>query len=133
MKPAYAQTVDLDSLDPFDKGWVVGILEGEGTFIARLRDGVRQPYILAMSTDVVSTDEFTVRRMRNLLGGSVYGPYKRDRGRPNKPTWKWSLHRRNDVAALGAAVLPHLCERRQQQVQAQLDAYEAYATTKKDR
>lgn len=112
-------------LKPFDLGWVVGIIEGEGSFILRLRTNKNgSSYIFDASVQLSSTDVETVERLATLVGGRVYGPRIKQ---GCKPCWKWCLYRRADVVDFCFSVLPHLSPRRQAQATVLIQAYEDYA------
>lgn len=117
--------VSMLELDPFDAGWVVGLIEGEGSFIVRLRQNkAGNSYIFDASVQLSSTDLEVLTRLESLVGGRVYGPRPK---RGCKPCWKWSLHRRADVVHFCRLLLPRLSPRRQAQAQKLIAAYEQYA------
>ena len=57
-------------VDTFDLGYVMGLVVGEGTFTGDRR----QP---ALQLKHHARDPFPLRRLAELLGGRVYGPYER--------------------------------------------------------
>lgn len=112
---------DFTALSDFDQGWVVGILEGEACFVLRKRPSNRRgEYIHAFAIEVVSVDPETPTRLQRLLGGKVYGPYR-------KSEMKWTLHKRAEVAALLRSIRPYFCARRQLRISELLEAYDQYA------
>jgi hypothetical protein len=64
--PRYTPVVDA-----FDIGYVMGLVVGEGTFTGDRRQPVLQVKMNAR-------DPFPLRRLSDLLGGRVYGPYNHD-------------------------------------------------------
>src|SRR5687768_7217556 len=66
-----------------DVAWAAGVFEGEG---AATISGRGRPH-LAIRT----TDEWTARRVADILGGVVYGPYSNDYadGYVRKPVFMW--------------------------------------------
>lgn len=58
-------------MDAFDLGYVMGLVVGEGSFTGDRRQPVLQVKLHAR-------DPFPLRRLSELLGGRVYGPYDRE-------------------------------------------------------
>lgn len=103
-----------ETIEPVDFGWVVGILEGEGTFFSR-----KEPYV-ARRVTFSSVDEDVVRRFFDLVGiGRVSGPYNPPHGK--QVFWRWALDRWTDIEPFVNAVLPHLGERRRKAARELLD------------
>lgn len=100
-----------------DFGWVIGILEGEGSFTARDRH--------RNVVSVYSTDEWTVRKLESLIGGFVTGPHKRRARGINmthwKPIWRWGLTNWDSIYPLLHCIISELSPRRQEQAQKVLD------------
>ena len=90
----------------FELGWIVGILEGEGTF-----DAVKKKY---PRVRLEMTDQDSVVRVGELLG-ITRAPRYRKRG-DKKPTWTLSICG-NQAKLLMLDVFPHMSERRQQEIQ----------------
>lgn len=95
--------------------WAAGIFEGEGSIVLD-RDRVR--------LQVKMTDLDVLERLRNVLGGKLYGPYQptqpKEDGGARKPAWIWSSDT-SDPRAILDGLWPWLGERRRQRVQ-DLDA-----------
>ena len=96
------------ALSDLDKGWVIGMLEGEGSFVlncGRLRIELR------------SIDEDTIDKLVTLLPESrksgPYGPYN-DIGK--QPQFYWSLNKMILVDDLVDQIFDYLSRRRQQQI-----------------
>jgi hypothetical protein len=98
---------------PFDLGWMVGNFDGEGSVYHGnfVRNGKRRrsrPYL-----QLGSTDEWIVDRWVEITGGRKNGPYTYH---DNKPLWQWRVT--GDAAlSLARALYPHMCPRRQEQLQ----------------
>lgn len=90
----------------FELGWIVGILEGEGTF-----DAVKKKY---PRVRLEMTDKDSVVRMGELLG-ITREPRYRKRG-DKKPTWTLSICG-NQAKLLMLDVFPHMSERRRSKIQ----------------
>lgn len=115
-----------ERLSDFDLGWLVAIVDGEGSLILRLRPSkTRGHHIVDMSVQVTSTDEDIVQRLQQLCGGHIYGPRRKG---SSKPCWNWRIHRRADVADLCAHLRPHLSQRRAARAAELIEAHERYAS-----
>lgn len=99
-------------MNDIDFGWIIGIIEGEGSFSNDRRCIV-----------VGSTDEFVVKRLQELCGGNVYGPtyYGSKRKDHWKPFYQWRLGGWENVSLIADCIKPFLSPRRQEQAQALLD------------
>lgn len=94
----------------FDLGWLVGMLEGEGSFVSRKT--TRGAW--ECTIQVASTDYSTIRRLREIVPGGRVHVLKRKRER-GKKCWSWRLGVRAKVGAIIVKVFPHLGPRRQEQ------------------
>ena len=103
----------MNTLTDYDKGWIVGMLEGEGTFYAR--GNPDRP--IELRVECTSIDLETPDRLYELLGGHVYGPYRRNE-------IKWALYKRAEVLKLITWLRPLLCLRRQVQIDKMLYEFE---------
>lgn len=105
----------MRSYTDFDLGWLVGHFDGEGS-VSRNESGPRRA---RPSLTVSSTDEWIIDRWQLLAGGRKNGPYTTSNPK-HKPWWKWDLT--GDASLELAALLrPHLCPRRQEQMQCIFD------------
>lgn len=110
-------------LSDFELGWLVGMFEGEGSFLINTQK--RQRYNKAYSfgnLQVGSVDEDVIDRLQTVLGG--WGA--RHTERKNHPKWQ-PFHRlrickQEQVKWLTEQMLPHLNSRRRQQAEAMLAA-----------
>lgn len=101
--------------------WAVGLFEGEGYCGVMNRKLVtehnRCPHF-RMSLGM--TDRDVIVRLHAVMGcGRLEGPVRRLR---SKPMWVWVCSKRADLERLLPLMLPHLGGRRQQQLQAVLNA-----------
>lgn len=96
----------MNILSDFHLGWIVGILEGEGTF-----DAVKQKY---PRVRVEMTDKDSVVKFGELLG-IAREPRRRQREN-RKPSWTLSVCGKQ-AKLLMLDVFPHMSERRQQKIQ----------------
>ena len=70
----------MEKLSEYDLGWIVGIIEADGSFTTNGRN----PRIA-----VKMTDFDTIERFAELMGVRVLGPYKyEDAQLGNKPYWQ---------------------------------------------
>ena len=90
----------------FNFGWIVGILEGEGTF-----DTVKKKY---PRIRIEMTDKDSVVRIGELLGITRSPRYRKRENK--KPTWTLSICG-NQAKLLMLDVFPFMSERRQQKIQ----------------
>lgn len=106
-------------MDDFGLGWLVGILEGEGTFTVNKTTKGGKVYVYPQVA-VNSTDEEVPRKLLEITGlGTVCGPfYYKDK--PNwKPRWLWTIRGKAATEVMDMAY-PHLSSRRQQQIRKSL-------------
>ena len=103
----------MNTLTDYDKGWIVGMLEGEGTFYTR--GNPDRP--IDIRVECTSIDIETPTRLHELLGGHVYGPYRLHEV-------KWALYKRKTVLELILWLRPLLCGRRQVQIDKMLKEFE---------
>ena len=103
----------MNTLTDYDQGWVVGMLEGEGTFYARGNPDCP----IELRVECTSIDIETPNRLQELLGGNIYGPYRRNEV-------KWALYKRKAVLELIVWLRPLLCDRRQVQIDKMLKEFE---------
>lgn len=89
-----------------DIAWAAGLFEGEGTIFSA--DGGRPRLALCM------TDKDVVDRFRDILGGTVSGPYRE--GQENrKLMYKWQEGKVGTVQSVLRQFWPYLGERRREQ------------------
>lgn len=86
--------------------WLAGVCEGEGSFGVTNAGSAN-----GAAMRVRMTDEDVVRRCQAVAGvGSVTGPTVY--AEPRKPTWQWSVYRRDDLLPLLEAIRPFMGQRR---------------------
>ncbi len=103
--------------------WLVGILEGEGTFTPiRQRNKAGDQIYSRPRIQLQSNDKDVVERAARLLKANVVGPYLNKRSeRPSfndnpKPCWVVTVTRR-DTEELLRRMLPEMSARRQEQIE----------------
>ncbi|MBN8634368.1 MAG: hypothetical protein J0M07_03535 [Anaerolineae bacterium] len=100
--------------------WLVGYLEGEGSFVAAPANRPTKP-----SIRLNSTDEDIVRRASEIMKTTYSGPYK---AQPDAdPSWKlryMSVLFSQRAIALMQKLRPHMSARRQQQIAEALASYQ---------
>lgn len=111
MTPREANLNKILTAHPFDFGWAVGLIEGEGciTITHGKRDPFGCPYI-----KVAMTDEDSVRRIFQITGLGSFRPVPRSDRMPehHKSQWAWTVAQEREAQALLVLILPHLSARR---------------------
>jgi hypothetical protein len=95
--------------------YAAGLLEGEGYFTAHkgtIKVGCRM------------TDPDPLFFLQSIVGGTVYGPYARVKGRA--PIYTWYLGKREPVVRFLRRVLPFMSLRRAAQIQVLLQRAEQF-------
>lgn len=99
-------------LEGFALGWVVGLIEGEGTLQAD-----------PPAVTVRMTDEDVIRRLLTETGiGRIGGPYQPSVGQ-RKQQWLWRTCKTTDVLWLLRETAPYFGERRQRRAFEILDRW----------
>lgn len=100
-------------MEPFDLGWLVGIIEGEGSMhISKTTTQAGNPREQPWLT-VNMTDEDTINRLREVTGIGGVRPLKVQPNR--KPQWLWSVSSIPQLAWILPQIIPHLSIRRRYQ------------------
>ena len=110
-KYSLSKVSKFDELSDFDKGWIVGFLEGEGSFVLHVTGNERQysyPRI-----QVAQVQKEPIERLQRLLGGASHLRSKRE------PTharcWMWYLT--TDAGPTMRSMQEHFSPKRQKQIQ----------------
>lgn len=103
-----------------DAMWLVGILEGEGTFVC---DSLKRAFRPRPRIALQMTDRDVVERVANLLESKLWGPYIKPS--PRKPVWACA------VTGLKAAewmriLKPYFSSRRQNRIEEILNKWNPY-------
>lgn len=101
----------------FELGWIVGLLEGEGTFI--VSEDKRRPGTYSVKYQVEMTDKDSIDKLQSLYPGKVFEsnyPSKYRRVPNAKPSWRWSLASKDKTKELGELIYPYMSERRKSQL-----------------
>lgn len=101
-----------------DLAWLVGLMEGEGSFCTSQR-GRYTLFTIA----VAMTDHDVIKRAASLLGTTVRAY---DAKSTRQPLYQASIHGREHVRAYAHLLQPHMGTRRQQQITRILDALDTY-------
>jgi hypothetical protein len=100
----------------FDMGYVIGLLEGEAWFQATLHNhGGDYRFGIA----VAMTDKEPLLKLRSVVGGTIFGPYRNKLS--TKDYWQWKLARKEKAVNFTQRIQPHMSPRRQKQIQKVLD------------
>ena len=101
--------------DPAEAGYMAGIIDGEGSM-------AKPPRI---TVSVGSTTKGVVERLRDIVGGSVTGPYRYettkvfgDTACVVRPQYHWNLTSQNDVHLLLKRILQSLVVKRRSGIRA---------------
>ena len=89
--------------------WAVGIFEGEGSIDTKVERRPNDRIYRYPRLQLSMTDEDTVRRFVDVVGGTVRGPYPNGEG--HKQVWRWVVSHRSAEAVM-QRFLPLLGERR---------------------
>lgn len=96
--------MDLQISD-YDRGWVVGFLEGEGWF------GKNGRYARISCSNA---DLDALKRLQTILGGRIYDlPTHKSR---QKQSWIWHITRHGDARRIMMQLRPDMSVRRQEQI-----------------
>ena len=109
-------------MNKFDLGWLVGFLDGEGSFILRpIRK--KQGYIRARECNIqaTNTDRDTMERLARIAGGYSNGPYVWSKKVNHKPLYRWTLAKKIKVFDLLNLIKPYMSRRRQAQIELMLE------------
>ncbi|WBB67738.1 LAGLIDADG family homing endonuclease [Micromonospora sp. WMMD812] len=102
--------------------WLAGLLEGEGTFCTHYtKTRGRQEPQTRVRIAVQMTDEDVVRKVQSIVGlGNVLK--RKAQKDHHKDSFTWSVQAMDVVVALGTLLMPHMGERRRQQIETLLEA-----------
>lgn len=110
-----------------DIAWLAGLLEGEGTFRLQSRSYYKKdgklygPYQYPRLS-VGMTDEDVIQHARQIIGtGKIYRSVDK-RDTTHKPIYTLVVSTTNDVLYLCRLLLPHMGERRKQQIELVLNS-----------
>lgn len=99
-------------LTEFELGWVIGIIEGEGSFVIN-----RKPTTYQASIVVKMSDQDTIKKLQEVTKvGTLDGSYKDRRNLSWKPMFCWRVQKKSDTLDIAYKILPYLSERRQMQL-----------------
>jgi hypothetical protein len=100
--------------DPIALAWLAGILEGEGAFFM-YRSIVNKKVYRYPCISLNMTDEDVVRRVSELFGVGIYGPYQNGGALGKKPFWTTKSQGAKAVSIM-RAILPLMGARRSSKI-----------------
>ena len=116
MAPKFkARKAMVKSLDFFELGWIVGFLEGEGSFMLTKTAKYPAPLVVAVQVEIEP-----VLKLYNWFGGALN---HRERKDPNhNDIWRWQIYGQK-AAFVMRLVEPYMTAKRQKAIARALDAY----------
>jgi hypothetical protein len=102
---------EILDLNLFDLGWLVGMIEGEGSVNSHINE--KSGY-LCTSLSIASTDKDIINRLNSLFPGASR-QYKREYNNHYKTQYLWSINKRKDIRTISKTIFPYLSERRKTQ------------------
>lgn len=97
-----SRLVALESLKESEKGWIAGILDGEG-YLGISKTGVQ----FSPRLEVKSTTESMQLELHRLLGGKLNGPYARAQHN-EKPLYGWRCGLIPDIVSTLETISPYM-------------------------
>jgi hypothetical protein len=105
-------------LTEYELGWIVGFLEGEGSFHTHKTGRYAYPRVACGNTDRAALE-----RLQRSLGGTIY-----DKGQKIQAhyldQWQWQVAVAAEAKGLMEFLRPHMNPKRQAQIDAAIQAYE---------
>lgn len=115
-------------MNGFEDGWVVGFLEGEGSFTCisyqhrRTRNGkttIRPDFTILIRA--TSTDLDALQKLRQTTGIGEVKSKKLSSELSKKPQWEWRVQKRNELREFLPAIKPFMTHRRKEAIDKMLD------------
>jgi hypothetical protein len=104
-------------LTEFDKYWLAGYLEGEGSFLKGSPSSPNSPAI-----SVCSTDEDVIKHVAYIFGVKYFKCSSKTRKQYYKPVW--TVHKKGRKAVcIMELIFPYMSIRRQQQIKNAINSY----------
>ena len=98
----------MKELTQAEKGYLAGIIDGEGALIIRHQNGHRSYYAV---TQVCNTDIKMISYLLEITGIGKIASYSTEGNR--KQAYKWTVFRKDDLYALLDATYPYLITKRE--------------------
>lgn len=95
--------------------WSAGIIEGEGCL--GLYADKRRANTFTLKIQVESTDEFVVRKLHEIFGGSVYENKAPSKLPKYKKSWRWLVCNKQGVEDILIQIMDYLSPRRAEKAQ----------------
>lgn len=108
-------------LDDFNLGWLVGIIEGEGSISSRLNS---KTGYLTVELTVASTDLDMIDKLDSLYPGK--SEYIREYKNHYKTQYIWAVTDRGGVRTVLSKILPHMGSRRRERILEVLNMIDSY-------
>jgi hypothetical protein len=106
--------------------WAAGLLEGEGSFRARVvksKTGT-QHWAISIQCALHCRDKDVLEKLQSILGGNISGPYPDYQNHKGQEHMMyWGVYNKNDCYATVAAVFQFLGKRRQEQCLKLIEAF----------
>lgn len=120
-------------ISDYDLGWVVGLIEGEGSFCDYTNPKTGH-YCVQML--IASTDKDVIDRLFNILRMGRIGikdytnneKFRNVNGEPYKTQWWLSVSDRSDFKSLCLKIVDKMSERRKMKIQKILENIKTYET-----
>lgn len=100
--------MNFTELSPFDRGWIIGLLEGEASFCNHKKTC---PHI-----DIEMTDKDTLDKLRSLLIDYNDCEIRTRTRNGNKPTFRYRINGKKAVLLM-VDLYPFMSERRKHRIQ----------------
>lgn len=92
--------------------WSSGLIEGEGCFVLS-KDKRSNHYKTAIQVEMTDLD--TLQQLQEYLGGTIIEsnyPSKFKKYPNAKPSWRWYIHKQEDILNILIKIMPYLKSRR---------------------
>lgn len=110
-------------MDSKELHWLVGLLEGEGSFRLKQTGFPKNKYYYPV-VEVNMIDEDIIRKLVSVSGlGKIYGPFNYDKRFSTKPLWRWFVNKKDEAELLMKKVYPLMGIRRKKQIEDTLARY----------
>lgn len=109
------------TVSDFELGWLVGIIEGEGSISCRYNK--KTGYLCAELT-VSSTDEDMVDRLHNLYPGK--SSYVKKYRNHFKEQYIWAVTSRQGIRTILSTIYPYMGKRRKERIEQVLSEFNNY-------
>jgi hypothetical protein len=109
------------TISDFELGWLVGIVEGEGSISCRYN---RKSGYLCAELTVSSTDEDTIDRLHSIYPGK--STYTKKYKNHFKEQYIWAVTSRQGIRTILNIIYPHMGKRRKERIEQVLFEFNNY-------